>query len=241
MVKVKVPYNRPWRAQRGIRGIASLIRDLGTEMGWVVSTTPQPLYSREDPVPIVQEAGSAPGPVWMCTKNLTPTRIRSPDHPARGQSLYRLSYPSPCFMVHMVNFHKTLKCWTTLCAHLLCQIPQTGQWMCKVWTEIWGNSWVRHSVTYWKYMGFIPGICHCHNHSSRSMALESTQPLTEMSTRNISGGKKVASAYGWQPYHLPVLTSEIWEPQHPETLRASPGLHRDYFTFYRQKFMFTPK
>jgi hypothetical protein len=32
--------------------------------GWVVSTTPRPLYSRERPVPIVQEAGWAPGPVW---------------------------------------------------------------------------------------------------------------------------------------------------------------------------------
>jgi hypothetical protein len=31
------------------------------------------------PVPIVQEAGWAPGPVWMCAKNLAPTGIRSPD------------------------------------------------------------------------------------------------------------------------------------------------------------------
>jgi hypothetical protein len=34
-------------------------------MGWVVNATPQPLYPREeDPVPIVQEAGRVPGPVW---------------------------------------------------------------------------------------------------------------------------------------------------------------------------------
>ena len=32
----------------------------------------------------------------------------------------------------------------------------------------------------------------------------STQPLTEMSTRNISWGIKAAGAYGWQPYHLHV-------------------------------------
>jgi hypothetical protein len=31
------------------------------------------------------------------------------------------------------------------------------------------------------------------------MALVSTQPLTEMSTRNISWGVKAAGAYGWQP------------------------------------------
>jgi len=36
------------------------------------------------------------------------------------------------------------------------------------------------------------------------MVLGSTQPLTEMSTRNISWGVKAAGAYGWQTYHLPV-------------------------------------
>jgi hypothetical protein len=36
------------------------------------------------------------------------------------------------------------------------------------------------------------------------MALGSTQPLTEMSTRNISWGVKAAGAYGSQPYHLQV-------------------------------------
>jgi hypothetical protein len=45
-----------------------------------------------DPVGSVQEAGWAPGPVWTCAKKLAPTGIRSPDRPARGQSLYRLSY-----------------------------------------------------------------------------------------------------------------------------------------------------
>ena len=36
------------------------------------------------------------------------------------------------------------------------------------------------------------------------MALGSTQPLTEMNTRNISWGVKAAGAWGWQPYHLHV-------------------------------------
>jgi hypothetical protein len=48
----------------------------------------------KDPVPIVQEAGWAPGPVWTGVKNLVPTGIRSPDRPARSQLLYRLSYPA---------------------------------------------------------------------------------------------------------------------------------------------------
>jgi hypothetical protein len=50
-------------AQRGSRGIALLILDLGARRGWVVSTTPRPVYPGKDPVPIVQEVGWAPGPV----------------------------------------------------------------------------------------------------------------------------------------------------------------------------------
>jgi hypothetical protein len=58
-----------------------------------VSVTPQPLFTPgKDPVPIVQEARWAPGPVWTGAENLAPTGIRSPDHPARSLSLYRLRY-----------------------------------------------------------------------------------------------------------------------------------------------------
>ena len=57
------------------------------------------------------------------------------------------------------------------------------------------------------------------------MVLGLTQPLTEMSTRNISWGVKAAGAYGWQPYHLPCPEGlEIWEPRPPGTLWACPGL-----------------
>jgi hypothetical protein len=38
------------------------------------------------------------------------------------------------------------------------------------------------------------------NPSSRTMALGSTQPLTEMSTRTLPGGKRAAGAEGLQPY-----------------------------------------
>jgi hypothetical protein len=41
------------------------------------------------------------------------------------------------------------------------------------------------------------------NPSSRTMALGLTQPLTEMSTRNLPGGCRAAGVQGWQPYcHL---------------------------------------
>ena len=49
----------------------------------------------KDPVPIVQEAVWAPGPVWTDAEYLAPTGIRSPDRPARRKSLYRLSYRGP--------------------------------------------------------------------------------------------------------------------------------------------------
>jgi hypothetical protein len=48
----------------------------------------------KDPVPIVHEAGWATGPVWTGAESLAPTGIRSPDRPARRQSLYRLRYPA---------------------------------------------------------------------------------------------------------------------------------------------------
>jgi hypothetical protein len=46
-----------------------------------------------------------------------------------------------------------------------------------------------------KYNGIISG---------RTMALVLTQPLTQMSTRNISWEVKAAGVYGWQPYHFQV-------------------------------------
>jgi hypothetical protein len=41
------------------------------------------IYPRKDPVPIVQEAGWSPGPVWTGAENLAFTGIRSPDRQAR--------------------------------------------------------------------------------------------------------------------------------------------------------------
>ena len=56
--------------QRVGRGIALLFHDRGTIRGWVVSSTPRPHFTpRKDPVPILQEAGWAPGPVWTGGKS----------------------------------------------------------------------------------------------------------------------------------------------------------------------------
>ena len=47
----------------------------------------------KDPVPILQEAGWAPGPIWKGGKS-RPHRDSIPDRPARSRPLYRLSYPA---------------------------------------------------------------------------------------------------------------------------------------------------
>jgi hypothetical protein len=82
---------------------------------------PWPFYPLErDPVPIVQEAGRAPGLVWMGVENLAPTGVRSPDHPAHSESLYWLCYPG----------HVSLGCVLILSSHLcFCQM----NWMKQLW------------------------------------------------------------------------------------------------------------
>ena len=97
-------------AQRVGRCIAPLFHDRGTGRGWVVSSKPRPHFTPgKEPVPIVQKAGWAPGPVWTGGKS-RPTGVRSPDRPARTQSLYRLSYSahrkctySPVFRIAVVG------------------------------------------------------------------------------------------------------------------------------------------
>ena len=51
--------------------------------------------SLEHPVPSVQEAVWAPGPVWTVAENLAPTGIRFLERPTRSESQYRLSYRVP--------------------------------------------------------------------------------------------------------------------------------------------------
>jgi hypothetical protein len=68
-------------------------------------------------------------------------------------------------------------------------------------TLFWGTrwrSWLRHCATNRKVAGSFPDgvieIFHWHNPFGRTMALGSTQSLTEMSTRNISCGVNAADA-----------------------------------------------
>jgi hypothetical protein len=66
-----------------------------------------------------------------------------------------------------------------------------------------------------------------------TMALGSTQPLTEMSTRNLPGGK------GRPTLKADYLTAicepsvyKMWEPRTLKTLWAFTACYRDSFTFF---------
>jgi len=61
------------------------------EEGEWSASRPAVLYPGKEPVPILQEAGWAPGLVWTGGKSRT-HRDSIPDHPAHSQSLYRVSY-----------------------------------------------------------------------------------------------------------------------------------------------------
>jgi hypothetical protein len=66
--------------------------------------------------------------------------------------------------------------------------PLWGTWQC---------SWLSHYATSQKVAVSIPneviGFFNSPNPSSRTMALGSTQPLTEMSTWNLPGGKGLSA------------------------------------------------
>jgi hypothetical protein len=67
------------------------------------------------------------------------------------------------------------------------------------------------------------------------MALGSTQPLTETSTRNLPGGKGRLAAHGAD--NLTAICEptvyKMWEPRRLKTLWAFTACCRDSFTFQR--------
>jgi hypothetical protein len=96
------------------------------------------------------------------------------------------------------------------------------------------HSWLRCCSTSRKVAGSIPngviGVFHWHNPSGRTMALGSTQPLTEMSTRNGGKGGRCVEMTTLPPSCADCL--EIWESQPPGAIRACLRMHRNCFTSY---------
>jgi hypothetical protein len=66
-------------------------------------SSPGHFTPRNDRLPFAYEADWVPGTVWTDAENLAPIGIHCPDRPARSESLYRLSYPSPHLYYNGVN------------------------------------------------------------------------------------------------------------------------------------------
>jgi hypothetical protein len=84
--------------------------------------------------------------------------------------------------------------------------------------------------------GSIPdeviGFLNLPNPSSRTMALGSTRPLTEMSTRNLPGGKgrPAREAEKFTATCEPIV-QKMWEPRPLTTLWAYTAYYSDSFIF----------
>ena len=110
MLKVNVPRVQALRlctvrtAHWGSRGIAVPFHDHGTRGGWGVSVTPRPLFT-PGKNPLYMRLGGPQGRSGQVRKISSPTGIRSPDRPARSQSLYRLRYPAHLFRCGTLKIH----------------------------------------------------------------------------------------------------------------------------------------
>jgi hypothetical protein len=90
-----------------------------------------------------------------------------------------------------------------------------------------------HYATSQKVAGSIPDEIIGFYNLPNPLALGSTHPLTEMSTRNLPWGK------GWPAHKTDNLTAigeptvqKMWDPQCLTTLRASMACYKDTFTFF---------
>jgi len=102
-------------AQRVGRGIALLFHDCGTRRWWVVSSTPRPHFTPgKDPVPILREAGWAPGPVWTGGKS-RPQRDSIPDRPTRSSVAVPTELPGPLSfsLCSSINTYKCSIFWSS--------------------------------------------------------------------------------------------------------------------------------
>jgi len=73
-------------------------------MGWVVNTNPMPFYPRERAGTYFIGAWVNPWAGLYRYENLGHIGIRSPNRPARSESLYQLSYPSSLYAICVSAF-----------------------------------------------------------------------------------------------------------------------------------------
>ena len=129
-----------------------------------------------------------------------------PDRLNHGAACTKYSFVAFCAKakgvsewIHVYGRHKGTSCTASVWFHLVRNSLKISHirliWNCvhKPW-----SCWLRHWTTRWKVAGSIPDrvtwIFYWFNPSGYIMALVSTQPLTDMSTRDISRGLKAAGA-----------------------------------------------
>jgi hypothetical protein len=125
--KVKFTLQPAMKAQRGSRCITTLSLTSALDGGGWSTPRPGPLYPRErEPVPIVQETGWTPGPVWTRAENLAPTGIRSPDRPVRRYT--DCGTPPTQITPHGTKTRKTVRAVTA--RTVLCKSENTFHLYC---------------------------------------------------------------------------------------------------------------
>jgi len=109
--------------------------------------------------------------------------------------------------VNIINIASNVPIWSSSVTAFLCCVLA-------IWTQTYfafyihvpgdrGSTVVKAAVS---IPDDVTGIFHWHNPSGRTMALGSTQPLTEMSTRSFTGGKG-GQCVRLTTYHHPVPLS----------------------------------
>jgi hypothetical protein len=96
---------------------------------------------------------------------------------------------------------------------------------------------LRHYATSRKVAGLFPDevivFLNSANRSSLTMALRSTQILTEMSTRILSGGKGRPARKADNLIAIcEMIAYKMWEPRRSTTLWVSTACYRDNFTIF---------
>ena len=76
--KEKISLEEATKVQRGVEVQLYSFFNLGARWGGWSTPRPGRFTPGKDPVPIVQEAGLAPGSVWTCVENLTPPPVFDP-------------------------------------------------------------------------------------------------------------------------------------------------------------------
>ena len=103
------------------------------------------------PVPIVQDAGRDPGPVWTGAENLAPTGIRSPDRRARSDCAIPARWTlalrtrsavdlwSLTFAFYFILFFETLDCCFRECKSLCADGVIEKDVSALIANQAWGN------------------------------------------------------------------------------------------------------